>query len=62
MDPKQKCTLQGVWQGINGVIFVPHYNQTGVFMAPGGRSYTVSQLIAGGASLHSMMLWPRGRE
>jgi hypothetical protein len=59
-DVIQKRELTKAFKGRHDVLFVPHYRTSGLYVGPGGKHYTMAQLVAGGASVVSMMLWPRG--
>lgn len=67
-DSKQTVERQMVWEGLNGVIFVPHYTKPNLFVGPGTqrasetpRTYTALELANAGARMRSEMLWPRPR-
>lgn len=44
---------------LNGIPFIPHYRTPGLFVAPGGKTSTETELKARGAMRHDRKLWPR---
>lgn len=54
--------LQKAYEGINGVVFVPHYRKRGLFVGPGGVIYHTNTLADAGARATRLLLWPRGME
>lgn len=47
---------------LNGVRWLPHYRAVGVFVAPGGRVSSRSELMQRGARIGVEQLWPRPRD
>lgn len=43
---------------LNGMLFVPHYTNKGVFVAPGSITYLESALVNIAQKVR-LMLWPR---
>jgi hypothetical protein len=44
---------------VNGVPFVPHYRQRGIYVAPGGHTYTLMEVSAMKPKSETVALWPR---
>lgn len=44
---------------LGGMLYVPHYREEGVYVAPGGQMATEGELVCAGAKRKMEMLWKR---